>query len=406
MLTCIVGLFYFMGRGINTTKINKEYILSKVSQITIFSVYFNLSDKIINHCIETGELICSPIREDSHPTCGFRYDNKGKLKFRDFAGYFWGDCFDAAALILSTISNKKINISNKNDFIKVLTYITFTFKDIFYGSDKDPNLTLGIESAIEIIKKQKPVIEIVVREWNDNDIKYWKQYGINLQLLNINFIYAVDQYYIDRKINPEPKYYYKSEDPCYAYLLGKDRNNINNIKLYFPNRKHTNIRFICNCNHLEGIYNLDRNDYDYIILTKSTKDRLSIVATLNTIVPFTGKQQKVKVGVINIPHETYHLRQFEYEWLQSKLNENGNIISLMDTDSTGIKEAKWLRNRYDIIPLIIPNKYKAKDFSELVVLYDKKTIKNYILETYNFIKDYGNHKEHFRYKEKNDTQPF
>lgn len=396
-----------MGRGINTTnKLNKQYILSKVSQITIFSIYFNLSDKIINRCIETGELICSPIREDSHPTCGFRYDNKGKLKFRDFAGYFWGDCFDAAALILSTVSNKKINISNKNDFIQVLRYITFTFKDIFYGTHKDPNLTLGIESAIEIIKKQKPVIEIVVRKWNDNDIKYWKQYGVNLQLLNINFIYPVDQYYIDRKINPEPKYYYKSEDPCYAYLLGKDRNNINNIKLYFPNRKHTDIRFICNCNHLEGIYNLDRNDYDYIILTKSTKDRISIVATLNTIVLFTGKQQKVKIGVINIPHETYHLRQFEYDWLSSKLTENGSIISLMDADSTGIKEAKWLRNRYDIIPLIIPNKYKAKDFSELVTIYDKKTIKNYILETYNFIKDYGNHKEHFRYKEKNNFEPF
>ena len=58
-------------------------------------------------------------------------------------------------------------------------------------------------------------------------------------------------------------------DPCYAYGLGKDRHGINGIKLYFPLRgKNSNTRFITNCNHLEGIYNLDRNDYDYIILTK------------------------------------------------------------------------------------------------------------------------------------------
>lgn len=77
-----------MGRNINSSKLTKQLILSKVSQVTIFSTYLNLSDKLVQYCIDTGELICSPIRDDIHPTCGFRYDSKGKLKFRDFAGYF------------------------------------------------------------------------------------------------------------------------------------------------------------------------------------------------------------------------------------------------------------------------------------------------------------------------------
>lgn len=68
-----------MGRNINSTKLTKEYVLSKVSQITIFSTYLNLSDKIIQYCIDSGELICSPIRDDVHPTCGFRYDKKVNL---------------------------------------------------------------------------------------------------------------------------------------------------------------------------------------------------------------------------------------------------------------------------------------------------------------------------------------
>ena len=106
-----------MGRNINSTKLTKEYVLSKVSQITIFSTYLNLSDKIIQYCIDSGELICSPIRDDVHPTCGFRYDKKGKLKFRDFAGYFWGDAFDVVALVMANMYNKNYDVSNKEDFI-------------------------------------------------------------------------------------------------------------------------------------------------------------------------------------------------------------------------------------------------------------------------------------------------
>lgn len=69
-----------MGRSINSNNLNKKVILDKVSQISIFSEYFNIPVEVIQHCIDTGELILSPIRDDRHPTVGFRYDNKGKLK--------------------------------------------------------------------------------------------------------------------------------------------------------------------------------------------------------------------------------------------------------------------------------------------------------------------------------------
>ena len=59
-------------RNINSSKLTKQAILDKISQISIFSTYLNLSNNIIQHCIDTGELICSPIREDIHPTCGFK----------------------------------------------------------------------------------------------------------------------------------------------------------------------------------------------------------------------------------------------------------------------------------------------------------------------------------------------
>lgn len=376
-----------MGRNINSSKLTKQLILSKVSQVTIFSTYLNLSDKIVQYCIDTGELICSPIRDDIHPTCGFRYDNKGKLKFRDFAGYFWGDCFDIVALIMGGIYNKQYDISNREDFVKVLRHITFTFKDIFYGQEKDINLINEINTGIVAIKHKKPNIELVVRNWNEYDKEYWGKFGVPLQYLNINFIYPVEQYYINRKINPEPKYFYNANDPCYGYCLGQDRSGVYNIKLYFPNRNKTVTRFITNCNHLEGIYNLDKTDYDIIVITKSTKDRVSLGAAILRINSLYGGVDK-KVGVINIPHETYKLRQNEFDWLKGKLSDRGKIVSLMDNDSTGKHEAIWLRNNYQIIPLLIPAIYCAKDFAELVSKHKFDEVVNLIKQTINYISNY------------------
>lgn len=376
-----------MGRSINSGKIDKNYILSKVSQESIFSAYFDLPVDIIKHCINTGELICSPIRQDKHPTVGFRYNNRGQLKMRDFAGFFWGDCFDAVALILTEITKTRINVSNKQDFVKILKHIIYTFKPIFLGLEKDPNLDIEIKNALTTITKHKSNIEIVVREWNEDDIKYWNRFGINLQYLNINFVYPVEQYYIDRNINPESKYFYNGKDPCYAYFLGRDKKNRVSMKLYFPNRKHGETRFITNCNHLEGIYNLERNDYDFIIITKSSKDRLSLGCTLLSMPSLYRDNRKINIGIINIPHETYKLKGNEYSWLNDKLNENGILVSLMDNDRTGMLEAYYLRKEYNIFPIIISKYLGAKDFAELREKYSITQITEFINKAIDYVKE-------------------
>lgn len=394
-----------MGRSINSNNLSKKYILDKVSQVNIFSKYFNLPIQIIQHCIDSGELILSPIREDRRPTVGFRYDNKGKLKMRDFAGYFWGDCFDAVGYILSIINKEKISVNDKNGFLKILRHITFTFKDIFYGDEIDSTLTQQIKDAIDISRNTKTIIDLVVRNWNEYDEIYWKEIGVNLQHLNLNFVYPIEQYYINKNINPEPKYYYKVSDPCYAYFLGKDRNGINNIKLYFPNRdKHSASKFITNCNHLEGIYNLDRNDYNYIVITKSSKDRLSIGCTIQSIFPY-GEVPNIKIGVINIPHETYKLRNNEYDWLKSKLTIDGKLVSLMDNDRVGIVEANWLRRNYNIIPIFIPITSGCKDFAEYRAKNSITIISENIKQSINYINNYESIKD-FWYKKKNSIKPF
>ena len=53
-------------------------------------------------------------------------------------------------------------------------------------------------------------------------------------------------------------------------------------------------------------------------------------------------------------------------YYEGKLNDAGKIVSLMDNDRTGKQESIWLRDNYDIIPILIPKEIGAKDFAELV----------------------------------------
>lgn len=379
-----------MRRTVTNGNLTKEFILSKISQVSIFSAYTGVDTEVIENCIETGEFISSPFRVDEHPSFGFRYDNRGKLKAKDFAGYFHGDCFDAAALVISEIIHKNVDISNKGWFIFVLKHIAYTFRNIIYGKDKDENIEGIIAKGINAARNRKPIIEFVPRQWNNYDKNYWGKFHVPISYLNTNFVYPVDYFYINRKVNPEPKYYYENDrkDVCYAYMLGQDKRGVYNIKLYFPNRKHGTVRFITNSNCLEGLLNLELSEYDSIIITKSTKDRISLRAYLDAIdlsIPYGGTALRT-IGLVNIPHESYKLKQNEYDWLRTKC-PNGLILSLMDNDNTGYRETIWLRNNYNIIPLCIPREYEVKDFAELRSKYSIETIKELINLSYNYIAD-------------------
>lgn len=414
MFTIKGQIKYIMKRNIGNTILTKDYIFSKVSQITIFSTYTGISVEDIQHCIDTGEFISSPFREDTHPSFGFRYDNRNKLKGRDFAGYWWGDCIDAAATVLSEIVHKQIDISIKSQFLFVLKHIAYTFRNIIYGQDKDENNDSSIARAISNVRNHKPIIELVTRPWNNLDAKYWGQFGISLNFLNTHFVYPVEQFYINRSTNPIPKYFYDKDktDLCYGYVLGQDNRGIVNVKLYFPNRnKKTEVKFITNSNTIEGVINLELDRYDAIIITKSTKDRLSLESYIKNYshsILHGGSTLETKyIGVVNIPHETYKLRQIEYDWLRSKLTRNGFLISLMDNDRTGLMETIILKNDYDIIPIIIPKELGVKDFAELRSSYSINVINELTQQVVKYIEDnYGEETEFTWNTEESDTLPY
>ena len=382
-----------MKRNLNTVNLTKDYIESKISQESIVSKYLNIPIEVVQDCIQKNHLIKSVFRDDdTNCSMGIQYNAKGRLKVRDFGGYgFFEDVYGVVAYVLSLAYERKIETNNKQDFYFVLKHIAYTFSDIIDGKEVDSNLEPLIANALNKGKTKKQIIDLVTRSWNKQDKDIWANWGVALKYLNTHFVYPIDQYYINRTVDTNPKYYYKPKDPCYAYVLGTNRQGVRLIKLYFPLRnRSTQLKFITNCNVLEGLPNLELDNYDYILITKSSKDRLSIGNHICNN-PLYGGGKKLNIGIINLPSENYELKQIEYDWLVKKLDDNGMILSLLDFDKTGRKGAKYLEETYNIPYLFItrgefglPN-FECKDFADLHDKFNKKEINNFIEDTKKYV---------------------
>lgn len=381
-------------RNPNTAKLTKSFIESKVSQELIVSKYLNIPIEVVRDCINYNHLIESVFRDDdTNKSMGIQYNNKGKLKVRDFGGFgFFDDVYGVVAYVLSLMYNRQIETNNKQDFYFVLKHIAFTFSDLINGEKKDENIDESIREAINRGKKQRPIIEIAPRPWNKYDKDIWEHWGITLPYLNTHFVIPVDQYYINRTRDSQPKYYYKSKDPCYAYIIGQNKKGVYLIKLYFPlrNRK-TELKFITNCNVIEGLLNLELNNYDYIIITKSSKDRLSLGNHLLCNPLYGAGGCKLNIGIVNLPSENYRLKENEYQYLINKLKDDGMLLSFLDFDTTGRNGAKYLEETYNIPYIFITRgefgleNFKCKDFSDLHDRFSNKEINQFIKDTLKYV---------------------
>ena len=171
-----------MKRNLNTINLTKDYIESKVSQVSIMSKYLNIPVEIINDCIDKGHLINSVFRDDDHnKSMGFTFNRKGRLKVRDFGGAgFFEDVYGVVAYVLSIICERPIEPNNKQDFYFILKHIAYSFSDVIDGKTVDENLDNTIAEAIKKGMGKKTIIEVVTRSWNENDKKYWNSIGVSL----------------------------------------------------------------------------------------------------------------------------------------------------------------------------------------------------------------------------------
>ena len=167
--------------------LTKDYILERISETEIFEYYLNIK-------VYLKTLIKSPLRADKNPTCLFYYDNKGKLRLVDFAGYFKGDCFDLVGYITNT------NSDSGQGFMQILDKIAFDFKLHKYSLGSKSTPTIKNIKTVTELKKETIIISYSKRNWNKSDYNYWHKYEFNKNDLDSNSVIPVQFAWINSQL--------------------------------------------------------------------------------------------------------------------------------------------------------------------------------------------------------------
>lgn len=330
-------------------EVSKNSILDVVPQEQIFEKYLGIP-------VQFTESVCSPLRKDKTPTCGFRYAKSGLLYFRDFSGHFWGNCFDLVMLMYGV------------DYDMACKIIAKDFNVLQIELGEMPRLQ-PINPPEHLIK-EKARFEISWRKYGRLDLLYWNRFQITESELYEMKVAPVNALWINEYLN----YGYNPYDPCYAIVLAPGE-----YKLYFP--YSTTRRFLCNTNLVMGIQQLPAEG-ELVIITKSFKDIMVL--------------KKFHIPAIAWQGEGMMPDKETIEKLKKRFD---HTYSLYDFDLTGIRTANKMRKIYGIHPLFFTNSRfgyhncEAKDAAEYIEKHGME--KSKILYN-NFIKVMVN----------DDTNPF
>ena len=333
-------------------KIDKDFILSHVSEEEIFEKYFTP--------VIYGQNVLNYNRLDKDAGCRF-YVNKttGRIRFKDFGqGHNW-DCF-AVAQQRTGLSFKQVLLKIAEDF-RLIEVKDGRF-NIRQNLTSTPN---GLDQrklfANEIKKKTIKIIGARQSfKWMER--KFWSQFSINDKILIKFYVYGFEKAFIithfaDGTTKTAPIYHSRTELK-FAYYLGGGE-----WKLYYPERPKSRIKFIqVNGTILQG-WPLLPETGKRLVFTKSYKDVMSFYA-LDKI-PSTATQSEN----ILIPKKIMKEARERFE----------DIYILYDNDIAGMRAAVKNIIAYPFLkPLLFP-KGRPKDLSDNIEKFGINTIRKDIL---------------------------
>jgi hypothetical protein len=312
-------------------ELNAKNVLNLISEEDIYKQY--LPD---NFKFRTA--FSSPFREDKHASFIIGGVERN-YRYKDFATGEVGNCFNFVMNLYKLDFNQALiqiiedfNISH--NFIYSSPYAIQNKIQAKYLNYKSNSLNLGSTSLL-----------IKSREFNEEDLKYWKSYGISLEYLKKGRIVAISHYFINNVM-------YIAEKYAYAYIEYKD--NVITYKVYQPYSKYK--KWINNNNFsVWELWHMLPTSGDVLIITSSRKDALSIIENLN--IPATSFQAESVMPKDNVMKDIFNRFTKVYLLYDNDYNK---------TENWGQKLASKLLEKYNNLNnIIIDDEYKSTDFTDL-----------------------------------------
>ena len=340
-----------------------ENILSNVTEEAIFAYFLGISELDIATCLDTSHTIFSPFRTERSPSTGFYTAGNGRIYCQDFGGEFHGDCFDAVA--------DKEHIRRPLDgagLMKALEAVRD--KLIRSGIAVSPNRAAHSNRAATKANKKEKWFDIIQRNWNHFDYKYWSaQFITEVQLKRFNVLPVQELW-----INDRLAYCYRVSDPAYAYDFGLDKTNKPIFTVYYPLRKKgiELPRFQSNHHIAQGGKLVTPHDIG--IITKSYKD----------VIFLSHYEDTHGIQAVAPPSERTLFSKPQVEYLQTKWKQ---IYTFADYDRTGRLFGLRMKRLHGLKPLFLTNgigntvNFLAKDPTDYVRIFGKShfdALVNYI----------------------------
>lgn len=331
-----------MGFSQGSKTVDLETILNSVREVDILSYYLGISNV---PCI-----IKSPLRLDRHPSFGIYSRDGKKIYYHDFATKDRGSIFQLLMKLWNVDYNEMLQQIDK-DLPKIpscknnISITKTTLNNNSKTYNKDTNL------------------ECKVRPWKSYDFEYWEQYGISEKWLKFGDIYPISHLILTKNGN---KFSIPAEKYAYAYVERKDGNI--SLKIYQPystNYKWSN-------KHDGSVWDLWTKipeKGEHLIITSSRKDALCIWE--NTGIP-----------AMSLQAESYLPKQHVVQQLKDRFKY---IYALYDNDfqsdeNHGRILGEMMANKFNLIQIEIPIKYRSKDTSDLCKNYGRQQVKEVIFQ--------------------------
>lgn len=310
-----------------------EDILKRLTSEQIFTQY--IPD------VKFNVTVPSPLgSKDDRPSFSVFWSNrKNKYLFKDHRYGWHGDGIDYVQYLFGFSTQTEACMQICLDFGIEGFYINENLEQLYNNS--------GVKLKSSKPKPRVAVkIQITIRDWIHEDTVFWGQYGITLKWLKYARIFPIKYYYINGNVKIADKL-------AYAYVETKDGKPT--YKIYQPYAEHLKKWISNNDSSVWELWDMLPETHDFLIITKSRKDALAIMATMH--IPATSLQAEGTVPKVVV--------------IESLKIRFPNIFFLYDNDfdketNYGRLYGKKLSDMFDIPQIELPEEFGEKDYSDLV----------------------------------------
>ncbi len=301
-----------------------EYLNTYVSDYDIYSFY-------LGHRFTVGKIFNSPFHEDRNPSFGIFEINEGKLLYKDYSKGLNGNVINFV--------QEKLRLKNyKAAIIQIYSDLILDKKKIPINTVKTTHITK--RTSIDIGIKKQP--------FNKEDLRWWGQFNITLDILTKYEVSAIQYMFV----GPYIKHEYSTKDPMYAYTV------YDKLKIYRPISKKTEKWYgSLNKNYIHGYKQLPKTG-DLLIITKSLKDVMCLDSLGYTAVSPSSEGTLIPKPVI--------------DELQTRFK---HVIIFYDNDEPGEAYSSRMCLKYNLNSRSIPKKYKEKDTTDFFKQYQTEKTK-------------------------------